>query len=74
MRSPARQRAIVAAIKQAREDAGLTQRQLSERLGRASNYMSKLERLQTRVSVVEFIEIAGACDVDPRDLFAKVLR
>jgi len=32
-----------------------------------------MEAGERRVDVVEFIEIAGALDVDPRRLFAKVL-
>lgn len=48
MKFPARQRAIVAAIAEAREAAGLSQRQLAAKLGEPSNWIQRIESLERR--------------------------
>lgn len=58
---------------QAREAAGLNQRDLSERLSRPQSYVSKYERGERRLDVVEFLEVAEALDLDPI-AFIKKLR
>ena len=50
---------------EARESVGLTQAQLAERLGRPQSYVSKFERGERRLDVVEFFEIAKALRIDP---------
>jgi transcriptional regulator with XRE-family HTH domain len=74
MRFPARQRAIVAAIAEAREAAGLSQRQVAEKLGEPSNWIQRIESLERRVDVAEFIAIAKAVGTDPLELLRKALR
>lgn len=44
----------------AREDAGFTQQQVAERLKRPQSFVSKYERGERRLDVVELIEIATA--------------
>jgi transcriptional regulator with XRE-family HTH domain len=48
----------------ARRAAGLTQVQLSKRLRRPQSYVSKYERGERRLDVIEFMEVADAVDVD----------
>jgi transcriptional regulator with XRE-family HTH domain len=45
-------------LKKAREDAGLTQVQASERLGKPQSYFSKIERGERRIDAVELAELA----------------
>ncbi len=45
-------------LKKAREDAGLTQVQASERLGKPLSYFSKIERGERRIDAVELAELA----------------
>jgi transcriptional regulator with XRE-family HTH domain len=71
---PARQRAIVATIRSAREEAGLTARALSLKLGEHHSFISRCERLQRDVSVAEFEAIAKACGTDPVALFKRAMR
>jgi ribosome-binding protein aMBF1 (putative translation factor) len=49
----------------ARKMAGLTQMQLAERLSRPQSFVSKYERGERRLDVVEFLEVARAMGVDP---------
>ncbi|WP_313352783.1 helix-turn-helix transcriptional regulator [Paracoccus sp. (in: a-proteobacteria)] len=60
--------ALMAALKQARLDAGLTQTELAERLKRPQSFVAKYENGERRIEVVELIEIADAIGADPRDI------
>ncbi len=56
----------------ARRAAGLTQRQLADKLGRSDSFVWKIEAGERRVDILEFIEMACAMDVRPVDLFARI--
>ena len=73
-RFPARQRAIVAALRSAREEAGLSQRALSEAMGESVTFIHLIEHLRRDVSVAEFIEIAKILKIDPLELLRRALR
>lgn len=73
MKYPARQRAIVSALRNAREAAGLSQRQLSEKLREPPNWIQRIESLERRVDVAEFIAIAGAVGADAVELLREAL-
>lgn len=60
--------ALMAALKQARLDAGLTQTELAERLKRPQSFVAKYENGERRVEVVELVEIATAMGSDPCDI------
>lgn len=64
--------ALMAALKQARLDAGLTQTELAERLKRPQSFVAKYENGERRVEVVELIEIAAAIGCDPREIIQIV--
>lgn len=49
---------------EARKRAGLKQTELAERLGQPQSYVSKYERGERRLDVVEFLEVAGVLDLD----------
>ena len=48
----------------ARKAAGLTQVELSKRLRRPQSYVSKYERGERRLDVVEFIDVCDAVGAD----------
>jgi transcriptional regulator with XRE-family HTH domain len=50
---------------QARKTAGLTQVELAERLRKPQSYVSKFERGERRLDVIEFLEVAEALQIDP---------
>jgi transcriptional regulator with XRE-family HTH domain len=56
----------------ARKAKGLTQAELAERLSRPQSYISKYERGERRVDVVEFVEIAEGLSLDPCDIIKRI--
>lgn len=59
---------IVQNIIRARDRLGLTQEEVSLRLGKSKNFMSKVEGLKRTVKAWELYDIADALETDPRDL------
>lgn len=57
---------------QARKDAGLTQSELASRLGKPQSYISKAERGERRLDVIEFIEISEALGVKAPTLISQL--
>ena len=64
--------ALMAALKQARLDAGLTQTELAERLKRPQSFVAKYENGERRVEVVEFVEIVRAIGCDGHHIIDEV--
>lgn len=60
------------ALREARQDLGITQTQLAERLGNRQVFISKLERGERRMDVVDFIEYCEAAGIDPVSFFRKL--
>ena len=58
-------RELVSAAIALRRTAGLTQRQLAERLGREQNFVARVETGQRRVDLVEWVTLCRACGADP---------
>ena len=54
---------LLTCLKEARESAGLTQAELAERLGLSQSQVSKCERGERRVDVIELREWCGAMGV-----------
>ena len=59
---------------EARGKAGLTQRGLAARMGRPQSFVSKYERGERRLDVVEFLEITLAVGLDPVEVIAKLAK
>jgi transcriptional regulator with XRE-family HTH domain len=53
-------RAVVAAITEARTALGVSQRELARRLSKPPSFVNKIEQLERRLDVLEFIAIAEA--------------
>lgn len=70
----ARQRALIAAIVEARTATRLSQREFAKKLGRANNFVQRIEAGVTPVSVLDFIEIARATGIAPDELLRRVVR
>ncbi len=64
---------LIDVLIQARKSAGMTQTDLSQRIGRDQTFISLIERGQRRVDVIEFIGLAAAMGDDPVELFARVV-
>ena len=56
-----------------RRDLGVSQAALAARLGRPQSFVSKVERGQRRLDVVDFLKIARALNRDPAVLLRRVM-
>lgn len=65
--------AFAASLRSERKRAGLTQARLAKKLRRPQSYVSKYERGDQRLDVVEFIEIAQAVGFDPHEFLRKLI-
>jgi len=64
---------LLALLKQLRRESGVTQVELGQRLGNTQTFVSKFERGERRIDVVEFVEICEALGADPGSAFATYL-
>ena len=64
-------RRIVERLIQARKDAGVTQAELGRRIGQRQTFVSKVELLERRIDVAEFIEICRAIPTNPSTLIRE---
>lgn len=62
------------ALVRARKASGVTQTQLAFKLDRPQSYISKIERGERRVDVVEFLDIADALGQEPVTILAAISR
>jgi transcriptional regulator with XRE-family HTH domain len=58
----------------AREDRGLKQSAVAEKLGLPPSYLSKIESGTRRLDVIELIHIAEAMEVDPAEIIRDLQR
>jgi transcriptional regulator with XRE-family HTH domain len=65
---------LLALLRDLRERAGVTQLALAESLGNTQTFISKVERGERRIDVVEFIEICNALGADPTATFREYLQ
>ena len=66
-------RALVDLLRQLREEANQTQRDLGKRLRKPQSWVHNCESANRRVDVTEFAAWCKACGADPRKAFARVL-
>jgi transcriptional regulator with XRE-family HTH domain len=57
-----------------REAAGLTQRELGDRLQKPQRWVYNCETANRRVDVAEFIAWARACDADPLAALSRLIK
>jgi len=57
-------------LAKARLDANLTQTALAHRVNRRQAYISRIERGERRIDVVEFLELAHAIGLNPAKFIA----
>lgn len=64
---------FLALLREARLRAGITQQTLGHRLGNTQTFISKLERGERRVDLVEFVEICDSMDVNALEVLEAYL-
>lgn len=67
-----RHRALINVLVTARQEAGLTQRQLAARLKRSNSFVWKIEAGERQVNVLEFMEIAKLLNVSASALIGRL--
>ena len=65
---------LVELVIEARKAAGITQTELARRIGRDQTLVSLIERGQRRIDVLEFIDLAKALEVEPDEMFDRLLK
>jgi len=66
-------RMLIQIVVEARQRAGMTQRQLAARIKRPHSFVGRMEAGERRVDVIEFIEIARVLGADPKALFGRLV-
>jgi ribosome-binding protein aMBF1 (putative translation factor) len=61
-------------LRTTRDAIGMTQRQLSAKMGRPTSFIGKVETAQRRLDIVEFEELAAALGVSPVKLYERYIR
>ena len=64
--------AFLRLLKQAREDAGMTQVQLAEALDKTQSFVSKVERGETRLDVIQLRSVLVALGTTLPEFVAKL--
>jgi predicted transcriptional regulator len=67
-------RPIPSLLREMRENAQLTQRALAWRVKRSQPWVHKSEIGERRVDVSEFLEWCLACEVNPEEIFRKLIQ
>ena len=67
-------RAVPALLRKLRAEAGLTQRELADRVRRSQPWVHKSESGERRVDISEFLEWCVGCDADPETVFKQLIR
>ena len=65
---------LLEVLRQARQDAGLTQADVGHRLGNTQTFVSKVERGERRLDVAEFVEWCQALRLLPEAVFGEYLQ
>jgi len=65
-------RAVIDALKDARTKAEISQRELARRLGKPPSFVNKIEQLERRMDVLEFVAIAEAMNMQANELLKRM--
>lgn len=59
-------------LKKARKEAGLTQQDVADMLGKPQSFVAKYENGERRLDIIEFMDVAEALSVDPSVLLSRL--
>lgn len=60
-----RYKRLIKLLAAAREDSGLTQEAVGQRLKKPQSFLGKIETFQRRLDVLEFFDLLEAMEIDP---------
>lgn len=61
-------KSVIRKLREARETAGLTQQEAAEKLGKPQSYISKIERGERRIDIVELTRILAIYNTDLKSI------
>ncbi|MGH8467836.1 MAG: helix-turn-helix domain-containing protein [Gammaproteobacteria bacterium] len=67
-----RYRRLCELLVEARKSRGLSQAALAERLGWLQTVISKYERGERRLDLIEFLDVAQALEIDPHRIIRRL--
>jgi len=68
----ARYKRLLGCLIEARKESGLTQATLAAKLRRPQSFVSKYERGERRLDVIEFMEVAETLNVEPGEILGQL--
>lgn len=68
----ARHKRLLSLLVSIREDRGLSQRALSKKLKKTPTFVSKYERGERRLDLVEFLDIVKVLEADPHEIIRRI--
>lgn len=68
-----RHRALCASLVAARKAAGLSQHELASRLKTSQTVVARIEIGERRIDVIEFMDLARALRIDPREVLSQLM-
>ena len=66
-------RAVVETLRTARTEKGLSQREVARRLGKHVSFLNKIELIERRIDVLEFVMLCRALEIDPHALLDRIM-
>lgn len=63
---------FIESLRKAREEKGLTQTEVADRLGQTQSFVSKVERSERRIDIVELRAFCSAMDISFRSFVSKI--
>lgn len=61
-------------LREMRERANLTQRDLAKKVGRPQPWVHKTEVGERRIDIAEFLDWCVGCEIDPETAFKELVR
>ncbi|MBI1331278.1 MAG: helix-turn-helix domain-containing protein [Armatimonadetes bacterium] len=65
---------LISFIKRIRSEKGVSQEELSKRLGQSENFVLKIEHKDRRIDVVELLHLVEALGYRPDDAFGQLIK
>lgn len=66
-------RAVIEVLRSARLAKNLSQREVARRLGKPVSFLNKIELVERRIDILEFVMLCRALDLDPHALLDAVV-
>lgn len=67
-------RAVIEVIRTARLAQKLSQREVARRLGKPVSFINKIELIERRIDVLEFVVLCRALELDPHHMLDAVIK